>query len=101
MPRYEVRLEAQDAFREDGSPHYRLTRLVADDESAARRHCERMEMRSVLFELPPDELERIEVIEADPDQRLAGQDKGRLFVHRQQRPYEVVSVTELPARGEG
>lgn len=102
MPRYEVRLESPDMMRDDGTHHFRRTVLVADDEDAARRRCERSELAQVLFELPPDELERLEAIDADPEQELQGADKGRLFQHRQEQPYQVVSVTELPpARGEG
>jgi hypothetical protein len=60
MPRYEVRLEAQD-----GTGHFRVTRLDAADKDDAKRQCERMELKRVLFELTDDQkhelLERYEV----------------------------------------
>lgn len=98
MPRYEVRLEAQDAFREDGSPHFRLTTLEAPDEAAAIAACERAEYRRAAYRLDPGDLARLEDIEADPEQELAGQEKAQLYTHRQAKPYLVVSVTELPGR---
>lgn len=100
MPRYEVRLESPDLVRDNGDPHFRLTRLTAADEDQARGICERMEYGRAAYTMTPDELERVEAIEADPDEVLAGADKGRLYTHRQERPYEVVSVTEVATRGE-
>lgn len=95
MPRYEVVLESPDTFRPDGSPHFRVTRLDAPDADEAQRLCTRSEYAQCAFTLAPEELDRIEAVEADPGQKLAGQDKGRLFAHRQDQPYQVISVTEV------
>jgi hypothetical protein len=92
MPRYEVRLE------DPNSKEYRITRLDVDDEEAAERYCKRKEFEMCAWELTPEELERIEEIEADPEQTLSGQDKGQLYTHRQETPYEVVSVQEVEVR---
>lgn len=51
MPRYEVRLEAQD-----GSGHFRLTRIDAPTKQAAKRVCERRELEMVLWEIPDDRI---------------------------------------------
>lgn len=116
MPRYEVRLESPDRFRDDGSPHYRLTRLVADDAEAARAICEAQERKLTDYEMPGDELARVVkdhrldedalaegAVVGDPGKPLKGTDRGRLFAHLQAAPYEVVSVTEIagPRDGEG
>lgn len=110
MPRYEVRLEAQD-----GSGHFRLTRLLAADADAARRHCERLELRNVLFELDAEqrhallgkyeagsleELPRPAAVDASleekqPFRALETQDRARLQAHFQELPYRVVSVEEV------
>lgn len=110
MPRYEVRLEAQD-----GSGHFRLTRLVTDTAEQARRRCERLELRNVLFQLSDeqtaelleryeaatlDELPRPAALDADlsekqPFRALQTPDRARLTAHRQEQPYAVVSVREV------
>ncbi|MEW6583930.1 MAG: hypothetical protein AB1416_14340 [Actinomycetota bacterium] len=100
MPRFEVRLESTRDFRPDGSPHYRVTRLVADTQDDAAEACRRMEFRRCAYQLPPTELARIEAIEEDPTLQLRGAEKGRLHAHRQTEPYTVVSVTEIPGRDE-
>jgi hypothetical protein len=93
VPRFEVRLESPDLEREDGTPHFRVTRLVADDADAARTACQRKEYELAAFRLPPAELEDAEAQEADGE--LSSQTRGRLASHRQERPYDVVSVTEI------
>lgn len=110
MPRYEVRLEAQD-----GSGHFRVTRLEADNADAARRHCERLELRNVLFEIPEeqrvelcakygvdylDELPRPAALDADAAAKasfraLETDDRARLNAHYQEQPYLVASVEEV------
>lgn len=114
MPRYEVRLEAQD-----GSGHFRVTRLMAEDEKAAQKACERKELELVLYQL--SDADKAEILEATGAKTLAGVPKAakldasdkekapfraldpahraRLAAHRQEEPFKVVSVTEVPDRG--
>lgn len=100
MPRFEVRLESQDDMRDDGTPHFRITRLVAEDEAAAVAHCRRKEYELAAFRLDADRLAELEAAEAELEEgdRLAGRDRAHLAVHRQEAPYDVVSVTELEER---
>jgi hypothetical protein len=110
MPRYEVRLEAQD-----DSGHFRITRLEADGPDGARRACERLELKRVLFELSDEQKQdlcaRYEVASIDelpapapydspPAEKAAFRaldtaDRSRLHAHYQELPYAVVSVEEV------
>lgn len=100
MPRYEVRLESPDLLRDDGTPHYRTTRLTADDANAARRICERKEFRLCAYD--SDQINDLEkrVAKADGNIKAALQAKDRAtyFAHHQRKPYDVVSVTEIKER---
>lgn len=109
MSRYEVRLEAPD-----GSGHFRVVRLDAADEHDARRQCERKELELVLFELPAEaradickrhDVSSIDELPAAPPldaahednaafRALPKEDRAHLHAHYQEKPYEVVSVTE-------
>lgn len=40
MPRFRVRLESPELAHTDGSPHFRVTTLLASDEAQARQMCE-------------------------------------------------------------
>ena len=113
MPRFEVRLEAQD-----GSGHFRQTSGYFPDKKAAQRHCERMELRRALFTLDAEQAadlcERYGVTSVDelpkaapraasdakkaPFRELKPQDRSRLHAHYQEQPYKVVSV-ELSEKG--
>lgn len=93
MPRYEVRLESPDLAREDGTPHFRITRLDAPNGDEARVWCRRKEYELAGWQMPSAELEDAEHAEADDS--LTSQQRGRLAAHRQSEPYEVVSVTEI------
>lgn len=53
MPRFRVRLESPDLSRDDGSPHFRVTTLLAADEAQARQTCERRELQIAAHEHPP------------------------------------------------
>ena len=114
MELFEVRLEAQD-----GSGHFRITHLEAEDKAAAKRHCERLEFQKAGFELSQEQIDdllaRYEVASLDdlpkaaplsasaeekaPFRALATQDRARLHAHFQEQPYKVVSVKKRPARG--
>lgn len=96
--RFEVRLESTTDLRDNGKPHYRLTRLLARDADHAAQICRRQEFAVCAWEMDPDELAEAERIEAAPDEELRGTLKGRLFAHRQTKPYQVVSVTEIKGR---
>lgn len=89
MPKFRVRLE-------DGTGEFRLTSLVATDEAAAREACERLEHKRAAYKLAPQVLEEMEAEEA-ADAATPGQTRWALVVHRQTRPYEVVSVKEVGA----
>lgn len=53
MPRFRVRLESPELARDDGSPQFRVTTLLAVDEAQARMLCERRELQIAAFEHPP------------------------------------------------
>jgi hypothetical protein len=108
--RYEVRLEAQD-----GSGHFRITRLYAADADEARRRCEQDEYLRAGFALSAqqqaelceryevksiDELPQPAALDASPEEKesfreLETPDRARLHAHYQERPYKVVSVEEV------
>lgn len=119
MARYEVRLEAQD-----DSGHFRVTRLDAASKEEAKRTCERRELELVLYEITADEekalleraadagvkaksiadLPRPAALDATDEEKAAfraldGADRARLNAHHQEKPYEVVSVTEVKTGG--
>lgn len=113
MPRFEVRLESlkrnradnlvPDLTRHDGSAEYRVVRLVADDEDAARVFAERREYELAGWAAPPERVDELQaLIDADdsddPKVALSGVDRAHWFIHHQQRPYEVVSITPLEDR---
>lgn len=86
-----VRLEDPD------SDHFRETSISGPDiqtKDDARAWCEQRERDLVAYQLPEDELKRIEAIDKASGQVLSGADKGRLHGHRQAKPYKVVSVKE-------
>lgn len=87
MPRFRVRLE-------DGEGEFRLTSLRAEDEDAARVACERMEHQRAAYQLTPDTLSEFEGLEA-ADDKTPGDARWGLVVHRQTKPYEVVSVEKV------
>jgi hypothetical protein len=98
MPKFKVRLESPDQMRDNGEPHFRVTSLVADDEAAVRRAVERMEYRKAMYELPAGDLKDAEKAEkqaASENRRADAQTRMRLAIHRQEKPYEVVSVEEI------
>lgn len=109
MPLFRVRLEAQD-----GSGHFRQTTGEFADKAAAKRHCERMELKRVLFEMPADLAAAIcaeAVVESvdelpkplprdasDADKAafraLKGDTRARIDAHFQTEPYKVTKVEE-------
>lgn len=96
MPRFRVRLEAQD------SDEFRETDLVADDKDAAKAWCEERERRSVAFRIGDDEAAELAKQRqadthrpADEAPALLGRDKARLLTHEQTEPYKVASVKAL------
>lgn len=94
---FRVRLESPDLTRDDGTPEFRLTLLAAADAAAARRICERKELKIAAKEYPEGtlaELERVEKEALDADTRVPAQTRMQLATHRQERPYEVVDVEE-------
>jgi hypothetical protein len=98
MPKFKVRLESPDQMRDNGEPHFRVTSLEAEDEDAVRRVVERMEYRKAMYELGPDALKAAEKAEKQAEsenRRPDAQTRMRLAVHRQEKPYEVVSVEEI------
>lgn len=110
MALFRVRLEAQD-----GSGHFRQTTLEAADKAAAKRFCERGELRRVLYEMPEDlqaelcakydvqsidDLPRPGALGAPADERapfreLDGNARARLQAHYQSEPYKIVKVEEV------
>jgi hypothetical protein len=96
--RFRVRLESPDLTRDDGSPHFRVTTLLAADDVEARRQCERRELRIAAHEYPPDvlaDLEEQEKRALDAGVVVPAQVRMQLASHRQEAPYEVVSVEEV------
>jgi hypothetical protein len=116
MPLFRVRLEAQD-----GSGHFRSTSLEAPDKEAAKRFCERMELKRVLFEIPAQmqaalcaeyEVDSIDDLPkatarsaADEDKAafraLKGNDRARLHAHYQSEPYKVTKVEQAGSAADG
>jgi hypothetical protein len=90
MPRFTIRLEDPD------SDEFRETSGVFDDKDAAQAWCEDRERKLVAFTI---DAKRLAKLEAKADE-LRGTDKAHLVIHNQTVPYEVVSVTETPARKE-
>ena len=110
MALFEVRLEAQD-----GSGHYRITRLQADDADAARKQCERKELELVLYQLTPadeqavlkaakadtlDDVPHTAALDAPAEEKaafraLSPEHRAKVHAHRQEEPYAVVSVEEV------
>ena len=100
---------------QDGSGHFRQTTLEAPSKADARRACERMELKRVLYEMPPQmqaELcERYEVASIDdlpkagalgapeaeraPFRELHGDERSRLHAHYQNLPYKVTKVERV------
>ena len=74
LRRFRVRLESPDLARDDGSPHFRVTTLLAADEAEARRLCERRELKIAAFEHPPGVVADLEAQEG------AAQDAAYTFV---------------------
>lgn len=98
MPKYRVHMESPDLTRDDGTPHIRVTTLVADDEDAARERCERTEMQIAAHEYPEAVLDELEAAEADAEAagtRPSAQVRMRLATHRQTKPYDVAFVEEV------
>lgn len=111
MAMYRVRLESPDLMRDNGKPEFRITTLAADSAEAAREWCERKEQQLVAHrysdkprvdpetgEKLPSPLEVLETLEAEAHAKgelPPGHVRGRLGAHRQETPYEVVSVEEV------
>lgn len=107
MPRYDVRLEAQD-----GSGHFRTTSVEAADKKEARQKIERNEYALAAFQLDAeqqrdlcdrydaksvDELPKPAARDASdedkaPFRALEARDRGLLVSHWQEQPYKVVSI---------
>lgn len=91
MPKFVARLEAQD-----GSGHYRRSVIEADSKEEARTVLEEREETYALYRLTTDELADLESKEgALPEgARLPGRERSQLALHRQEKPYKLVSLTE-------
>lgn len=87
MPKYIARLEAQD-----GSGHYRRVAISAASEDAAREFLIGREQRYTAFQLDDAELAKIEKREEKGP--LTGTDRANIVLHRQEQPYELVSLVE-------
>jgi hypothetical protein len=98
MPRFRIRLESPDLTRDDGSPHFRVTSGVFDDEDAARAYCERKELQIAAHEYPAAALAELEAEESTAEEggvRAPAQVRMQLATHRQLRPYGVVDLEEV------
>lgn len=96
--KFRVRLESPDMKKAKGKPHFRVTSLVADDEAHARQMCEQREAEIVAHTYPDDVVRGLRQVVADA--KAAGHDvpgevRGKLVAHRQNRPYDIVSVEEV------
>lgn len=101
MPRFEVRLESTDHFQDDGTPHFRVTRLDADTPEAAREYCQEHEFKLVGFRIPAERLAELQAVIDDHPRGvlgLKGTDRGHYVIHHQTVPYQVVSVAEVEGR---
>lgn len=107
MPLFRVRLEAQD-----GSGHFRQTTGEWPDKAAAKRHCERMELKRVLYDMPAEMqaelcvrygVESIDDLpkaaprtaseeDKQPFRELKPPERARLHAHFQSEPYKVTKV---------
>lgn len=96
--RFEIRLESPSLTHGDGTPCFRVTRLDAENEDAARAFCRRREFRTCTFQIQAAELADLKAKQKNGT--LAGTDKARLFAHQQDEPYEIVSVTRLDKNGQ-
>ena len=70
----------------------RSSSVAADSKDEALWICEQQELGHVAFWLPPDEVAELEAKEAAGE--LRGRDKGRLYSHRQSKPYQVIKAAE-------
>lgn len=98
MTKFAIRLESPDHVNEAGEPHFREVRLSADDEAEAVERCEQNERELAAHRYTDDEVaswEKLEAAARDADEPLAKGPRGRLAVHRQTKPYVVVSVEEV------
>lgn len=98
MPRFRVSMESPEFFRDDGSPHIRVTVLQADDEDAAVALCERRELQIAAHEYSAQtvaELEEQEALAADAGSPVPVQVRMQLASHRQRQPYVVTDVEEV------
>lgn len=100
MPKYKVRLESPDQFRDKlgKHPHFRVTSIVADSAEAAQEVCVRREYEKVIYQLDPDalaDLQTAEAVAAEKGVNAPPDVRRRLATHRQALPYEVVSVEEV------
>lgn len=103
MPVFDVRLEAQD-----GSGHYRHSAIQAADADEARATLEGREREYEMYRLDTaeiGELERehgsdviAEALEAPKEAKmpagLPANVRAKLAIHRQSKPYKIVSVKE-------
>lgn len=98
MAKFRVRLESPDFMQDSGEPHFRVVQLAADDEDHARRMCEQNERRLAAHQYGDEQLADLEAAEAEALKnggRPAKDVRGRLAAHRQELPYNVVSVLEV------
>lgn len=89
MPRFRIRLDDPE------SREFRVYRVPADTEEQAVAIVMHREQRAVDWRMPADELAALEAREDGDGEPLTKSESGRLHSHRQARPYEVTTVTEL------
>ncbi len=102
MKVFEFRLEAQD-----DSGHFRQGTVEAENKSAATEWLLNREDEYALYRLDTDELSGLESKESDhrasleaagtlttQTKLLAGRERAMLALHRQEKPYKLVSLSE-------
>lgn len=87
MPRFAVRTQ------DPNSDEFREHRIVAEDADDAAAIIERAEAKYANYEAPSHELDQLHAAEAD--EVLTGPERGRLHMHRQSAPYEIVRIRNL------
>jgi hypothetical protein len=89
MPRFAVRTQ------DPNSDEFREHRIVAEDQDAAVEIIERAEAKYANYEAPSHELDQL--LAAEADEVLSGNERGRLHMHRQTEPYVIASIRNLSA----
>ena len=87
MPVFRYRMEDPD------SNHFRTGSIVAASKEEAAMLLEMREPRKVLYRLGEEDLEAFADRIARGD-RLRGADRAHFAIHKQERPYKLVSLEE-------